>query len=844
MQYGLIAQSLPHSFSKEIHERIGAALATPYLYELTELEPEALPAFLEARDFRGLNVTIPYKQTVIPLLDELTETAQQVGAVNTIVNRNGYLIGDNTDAGGMEALLSHAGISLADAKVLILGTGGTSKTALAVARRAGAREVLRVSRRADATDTDEVGIVTYDEAAAEHADADVIINTTPCGMFPELDAKPIDLAAFPQLRGVIDAIYNPLRTQLVQQAQALGIPAEGGLYMLVAQAVLAAERFLNRSIDRSLIAQLHASVLASRQNIVLVGMPSSGKTSVARRIGKLLDRDVVDCDIVIEERAGKTIPQIFDEVGEPGFRDQESAAVRDIAARTGIIIATGGGTVLRQQNVDALRQNGRLYLLERPFEQLEATGDRPLTNNAAKLRTVYDERTTFYAAAADETVQVNGGVADVARDIVRRHTGADVVSRFMLTQETSVTIRPSVATGAISAPPSKSMAHRLLICAGLAKGETVVEGLEMSQDVLATIDCLRALGATCDVQGSSARVKGVSIADVRRSVTLPCRESGSTLRFLIPLALLTGRPQEFTGSPRLMERPLDAYETICAEQGLSFRRAETSVFVNGTLGAGIYRVRGDVSSQFISGLLFALPLLEHDSRIKLVGTVESRPYIDLTLQALAVFGVQAHWENPSMLFVAGGQHYEAQGSVTVEGDWSNAAFLDAFNLLGGHVEVLGLDETSLQGDRVYRQHFATLAAGPSSRDGSLPTIDLSDCPDLGPVLMALAALGQGALFTGTRRLAMKESDRAAAMAGELGACGANVCVNDDSVLVRGGVTAPSRPLDGHGDHRIVMALSIVLSKVGGTITGAGAVTKSFPDFFDKLATLGIDMNVT
>ena len=391
-------------------------------------------------------------------------------------------------------------------------------------------------------------------------------------------------------------------------------------------------------------------------------------------------------------------------------------------------------------------------------------------------------------------------------------------------------IHPSRASGTAAAPPSKSMAHRLLICAGLSEGESVIRGLAESEDILATLDCLRALGADIDFTGGNAFVRGADIKNAP-SARLCCRESGSTLRFLLPLALISGREMLFTGSGRLPDRPLSVYEKICADQRLLFTRGEGGITVRGPLRPGRFEVDASVSSQFISGLCFALPLLPGESRIELLPPIESRPYIDMTLAALSLAGAGAAFDG-NTIEISGGAKYRPIDTA-VEGDWSNAAFLEAFSLLGGRAEINGLDENSLQGDRIYRRHFELLRAG-------CPEIDLSDCPDLGPVEMAIAAALGGALFTGTARLAYKESDRAAAMSEELSKLGARTVIGENTVqVIPARLHAPAQPISSHGDHRVAMAMTVLLTLTGGEIDGAEAVGKSFPDFFETIGKLGI-----
>lgn len=409
MMYGCIGEHLPHSFSKEIHEQIGS-----YAYELKELTPEELPAFLTAKDFRGINVTIPYKQAVIPYLDAVSDTAGEIGAVNTIVNRGGKLSGYNTDLDGLTRLIRRVGCDPAGRKVLILGTGGTSRTAAYAAKALGAASVLKVSRRAGN------GACTYEEALRDHADAEIIINTTPCGMFPSWDAQPLSLAGFSRLRGVVDAIYNPLRSRLVLEARRLGIPAEGGLYMLVAQAVRASELFLDTTYPEQLADGIYQRILRQKESIVLIGMPGSGKSAVGRALSRRTGRSLVDTDLLIAERAGKSIPEIFRDAGEEAFRDLETDVIRSLSGRGGQIISTGGGAVLRPESVAALKHNGRLFWLNRDPARLVPTDDRPLADTEEKMRRLAVQREPVYRAAADEIIAVAGTPEDTAGEIESR----------------------------------------------------------------------------------------------------------------------------------------------------------------------------------------------------------------------------------------------------------------------------------------------------------------------------------------------------------------------------------------------------------------------------------------
>ncbi len=396
-----------------------------------------------------------------------------------------------------------------------------------------------------------------------------------------------------------------------------------------------------------------------------------------------------------------------------------------------------------------------------------------------------------------------------------------------------VTITPSRAVGTVAAPPSKSMAHRVLICAALS-GDCRISGLAWSKDIEATLGCLHTLGAVVEKEADTVRVGGIDLMHLPDAAVLDCNESGSTLRFFLPLCLLCGQPVTLTGSRRLLERPLGVYEDICRRQGIVLERSDTAVTVCGRLKAGEYTVPGDVSSQFITGLLFALPLLSGESQLTVTGRFESASYIDLTLLALKTFGITIV-RDENTFYIPGGQRYVAT-DYTIEGDCSNAAFLEGFNLLGGAVKVTGITSETLQGDRVYRDFYRHLEQG-------VRQFELSDCPDLAPVLFALAAAKGGAVFTGTARLRIKESDRGAVMAQELKKFGIDTVIGENTVeILPGRLQPPTVPLCGHNDHRVVMALSLLCSVTGGTIHGAEAVAKSYPDYFDVLKTLQIGLS--
>lgn len=391
-KYGCIGKKLTHSFSKEIHAKLA-----DYAYDLIELAEEEIAPFFEKKDFAAINVTIPYKQTVIPYLDSISEVAERIGAVNTIVNKDGKLCGYNTDYYGMKALIERIGIDLTGKKVLVLGTGGTSKTARVVAADLGAAEILTVSRRK----TDHY--ITYEEAVQEHADANVIINTTPSGMYPDCESRPIDITEFTQLIGVVDVVYNPLCTNLVLDAKQRGIKAEGGLYMLIMQAVVAVERFLDTRIAKEVADRVFASIFASKENVVLTGMPGSGKSTVGKCIN-IEGFEFVDTDEEIEKRCGCSIKELIQEKGEAYFRALETEVIQEVSATNCRIISTGGGAVLKEENVRALKRNGKLYFLNADLSRLQATDSRPLSDTQEKLARLYTERMSLYTGTADVVV--------------------------------------------------------------------------------------------------------------------------------------------------------------------------------------------------------------------------------------------------------------------------------------------------------------------------------------------------------------------------------------------------------------------------------------------------------
>lgn len=406
MKYGLIGEKLSHSFSKPIHESIA-----DYTYEIKEIPREDLDLFMKEKAFNGINVTIPYKQSVIPYLDFTDEIALKIGAVNTVVNRDGKLYGYNTDFGGMKMLIEKQGFSYEGKKVVILGSGGTAKTARAVAENLGAKEIITVSRR---------GEVNYENLLSLHGDCDYIINTTPCGMYPNTDESAVDVSLFKSLKGVTDVVYNPLKTKLCFDCEKKGIECECGLYMLVAQAVLAAEIFSGKEFDiRRITDEAYGRILNEKRNIVLIGMPGSGKTTVGKALAERLGKTFVDTDDLITGEYGD-ISSIFSQKGEDFFRDIEAVAVKKVSLQNGLVIATGGGAVLRRENVDYLKHNGVLFFLDRPLGDIIPTEDRPLSRDFEALKKRYEERYDIYLSSCDEKIDIDGRVENAVNRITEK----------------------------------------------------------------------------------------------------------------------------------------------------------------------------------------------------------------------------------------------------------------------------------------------------------------------------------------------------------------------------------------------------------------------------------------
>lgn len=402
MKCGLLGKKLAHSYSPQIHSYLG-----DYAYSLFEKDSEEIHDFLKNGDFTGINVTIPYKKEVIPFLDELSPIARRLGAVNTIVRRpDGTLCGHNTDYFGFSVMLKTIGLNVSGKKVLVLGSGGASNTAVAVLREAGANVII-VSRS---------GINNYDNLHLDE-DAAAIVNTTPVGMYPNTGITPVNLSRFPKLEGVMDVIYNPAKTQLLLDAERLGIPCENGLRMLVAQAKESSEWFQGKTLDDSIIDSIHAKLSVQMKNIILIGMPGSGKSTVAELLAKKLNRKMMDADKIVTELTEKTIPEIFAEDGESVFRAWETEALRKLGKESGLIIATGGGCVTRSENYPLLHQNGEIFWLQRDPDILPTDG-RPLSQKN-DLNSMYKLRQPMYQAFSDHIIDNNSSLEQTVTSVLR-----------------------------------------------------------------------------------------------------------------------------------------------------------------------------------------------------------------------------------------------------------------------------------------------------------------------------------------------------------------------------------------------------------------------------------------
>ena len=415
MEYGLIGHPVKQSFSQEVHAEIAKVFNHSYSYGLLDIPDEkALDGFLKKKEFKAVNVTLPYKKAVLPYLDSISEEAKSIGAVNVIVNKGGKLYGDNSDYYGLKDLILRSKEDFKGKSALILGTGGTSNTAYKVLTDLGCSPVYKVSR------TKKGGALSYEEAKEKGKEISFIVNATPCGMFPYEEDIPLSPEDFPNLKGAFDVIYHPLRTNFILEAQKRGVYSEGGLYMLVAQAFYAYFMFFGKKAETDPIDPVYRKILKERENIVLIGMPSSGKSTLGKIVADRLHRPFFDVDTEIEKKIGKSIADYFKDHTEKEFRDVEEETVKEISALSKAVIATGGGSVLRPINVKRLKRDGKLFYLDRPVEKLVPTASRPLSSSIDALYELYNRRRPLYEEAKDVLIDGSKEIDEVAEEIVKR----------------------------------------------------------------------------------------------------------------------------------------------------------------------------------------------------------------------------------------------------------------------------------------------------------------------------------------------------------------------------------------------------------------------------------------
>ena len=407
--YGLLGEHLGHSYSEQIHKELGLRGKVAYDYKLLEIDPEHLEEFLSRSDIQGLNVTIPYKTAILAFCQELSDDVLRVGAANTVVMKKGKLCAYNTDVAGFKYMVERKSVDVSGKKVIILGSGGASKAARVALEDLGAREIIIVSRD---------GAIDYDSVHI-HSDADIIVNTTPVGMYPDNLISPISLKDFPKLSYVIDVVYNPLRTALLMEAEQLGIPAIGGLSMLVAQARESYNLFFDRNMINATVEDVTTMLYKENQNIILTGMPGCGKTTIAKMIGEATGREVIDIDKVVELEQKKTVAEIINKYGEETFRNLEHQAILDTCKLSGKVIALGGGAILDSENYPALHQNGKIFFIRRDIDLLP-TDDRPLSKSPETLKEMQKIRLPLYQDAADVEIENNGAIEEAVAKIIKQ----------------------------------------------------------------------------------------------------------------------------------------------------------------------------------------------------------------------------------------------------------------------------------------------------------------------------------------------------------------------------------------------------------------------------------------
>ena len=680
-----------------------------------------------------------------------------------------------------------------------------------------------------------------------------VINTIRDAYDPDAPGVSFSLERFPSLECVIDLNPLPFRTELMLQAEDHQIPAYGGLEFVVTQAAAVKEIIDHTPFDQDALNACMNEVYRTRRNIVLIGMPTSGKSTLSFLLGRITKRKVTEMDEEARKRLGMEIAECFRLHGEGYFRALETKIAHDLYAAEGRIISCGGGVVKTPETMRFLQYNGIVIRLVRELAQLYASSDRPLSANNDDLKRLYHERLPLYRKYADESADNTGKIEDTLRQLMQLAGEGELLPEMFGQQETVIVSKGKTRPVEIRVPSSKSLSQRALIAAALAEGVSTIHYCGHSEDISATMHALEKCGARFEEKGTQLRVYGIGGKLIRANGTIDCAESGTTLRFLIPLLALGEETVTFEGHGRLMQRPQSVYEEIFAKQNLLFEKNDNLLSIRGPLHAGIYEVSGNISSQFISGLLFALALCEGDSEIRVQPPLESSSYIALTMHVLALAGIKIRKEG-LCFHIKGGQKYHSFAYI-VPGDDSQAAVYAALAMLKNvPVQVVNMDHASKQPDHAivkiaeqFGAHVHETESGYLFTPHELNAVSLSlgETPDLGPVLFALAAKARGTtVFTDTARLRMKESDRVASMEEELNRLGVSVHAKENSFMVEGrdeiegGIT-----VSGHNDHRIVMALSVLASACEKPlrINGAHAINKSWPYFFYDLKEAGMDV---
>ncbi len=838
MKYGLISSEPVNSFLYEIHQLFFKEEPQRILLSQDQLE-----RFLSEQTSGCFYVSGYFQREIMKYLDEADESAERCGCADTVLCMNGQVKGYNLLFRIFPDILNEYSDAILRGRTAILGNGETSSAIRAALNGMNAQyDIVTDSPSSD----DEISDAQLKESAAVYT---CIINTTKTGEDPDTAKMPADPSLFTNLKTVIDLVENPLRTAMILQAHRKGIRTLSGAEILFRYVRASYELFTGEKTDDETYEIYQDAFYRRHRNVVLIGMPTCGKSTFASILSGITGRQNIEMDAQAEKILGTSISECFAAKGEAYFRAVETETAHRLYEGTGRIISCGGGVIKTPETMRWLCHNGFVIWLSRDLSRLFPTGDRPLSRDRDHLSRLYEERKDLYQMYADCIIDNNGPFEKTARSLL--HAIHERNTEYERRNFHDVTVKKGIRRfSALRIPSSKSLSHRALIASALADGVSSIRHCGRSDDLSATQDALRVLGAHFEREGNTVTVTH----DTARENTpriIDCRESATTLRFLIPLFALSETETVFKGQGRLLKRPLDVYADIFAKQNLLFENDGETLRIKGPLKPGIFETDGNISSQFVSGLLFALPLLEGDSEIHVKPPVVSSSYIRLTLDILKQAGIEII-EKGNAFLIRGNQKYQSC-TYDIPGDDSQAGVAACLALLNrSPVHVLNMDHDSHQGDHAVVEIMRRFGAevtemeegflfSPAELRGT--EIDLSDTPDLGPVLFALAAaVDDTTVFRNAGRLRHKESDRIAAMQEELGKLGVKLESEGDTVIIHGqkqlegGIT-----LDGHRDHRIVMALAVLCAACEKPlrIIGADAVHKSWPGFFRDLVIAGM-----